>query len=114
MPSPLATMLAQAQMSGTSPTPFRATVAPTDVEKAYNDYNNTMMQAYGAKVGQQNAMWGGLAGLGSAGISTLPKLLGGAGGTAAAAGEGSTAIADALGLGAGISDADLIASLALV
>ncbi len=93
MPSPLAQMLAQAQIAGTPPTPFHATVAPTDVEKAYNDYNNTMMQAYQAKVGQQNAMWGGLAGLGSAGISTLPKLLGGAG----AAGAGAAAGADISG-----------------
>lgn len=112
MPSPLATMMAQAQMAGTSPQPFHATVQPTDVEKAYNDYNNTMMQAYQAKVGQQNAMWGGLAGLGSAGITTLPKILSGSG--AAMGGEGSTAIADAMGLGSGISDADLLASLALV
>jgi hypothetical protein len=76
-------MLAQAQMAGTPQTPFHATVAPTDVEKAYNDYNNTMMQAYQAKVGQQNAMWGGLAGLGGAGLLALggggglSKLLGG-------------------------------------
>ncbi len=85
MPSPLAQMLAQAQIAGTPPTPFHATVAPTDVEKAYNDYNNTMMQAYQGKVAQNNAMWGGLAGLGSAGITTLPKLLGGAGGLSGAA-----------------------------
>lgn len=115
MASPLGLAIAQAQGAGTNPTPFRATVAPTDVEKAYSDYNNAMMQAYAAHLGQQNAMWGGLAGLGGAGITTLPKLLGGAGGSAAAmGGEGSTAIADALGLGSGISDADLIASLALV
>lgn len=112
-------MLAQASASGASPTPFRATVQPTDVQKAYSDYNNAMMQAYSAQVGQQNAMWGGLAGLGSAGISaagkggmgSLSSLLGGGG---AVGSEGSTAIADSLGLGSGISDADLLASLALV
>jgi hypothetical protein len=81
-------MIAQASGSGVSPAPFRATVAPTDVEKAYADYNNAMMQAYAAKVGQQNAMWGGLAGLGSAGITTLPKLLGGGLGAGAGAGMG--------------------------
>lgn len=113
MASPLATALMQATAAGTPQQPFRATVAPTDVEKAYADYNNSMMQAYAAHVGQQNAMWGGLAGLGSAGITTLPKMLGGSGGAAAGA-EGSTAIADAMGLGSGISDADLLASLALV
>src|ERR1700747_1860415 len=116
MASPLAQMLAQASASGASPTPFRATVAPTDVQKAYSDYNNAMMQAYSAQVGQQNAMWGGLAGLGSAGITAggkgwrLSSLLGGGG---AVGSEGSTAIADSLGLGSGISDADLLASLAL-
>ena len=113
-------MLAQASASGASPTPFRATVQPTDVQKAYSDYNNAMMQAYSAQVGQQNAMWGGLAGLGSAGITaagkgggmgSLSSLLGGGG---AVGSEGSTAIADSLGLGSGISDADLLASLALV
>lgn len=106
MASPLAQMLAQASASGASPPPFRATVAPTDVEKAYNDYNNTMMQAYAAKLNQQNSMWGGLAGLGSAGISTLPKLLS-MGGTAAAgagaADAGATAAAAELGA-TGIGD----------
>jgi hypothetical protein len=58
----------QATAAGTPQTPFRATVAPTDIEKAYNDYNNAMMQAYQAKVAQQNAMWGGLAQLGGAAI----------------------------------------------
>jgi len=112
MPSPLASMLAQAQMSGTSPTPFRATVAPTDVEKAYNDYNNTMMQAYQGKLGQQNAMWGGLAGLGGAGIMTLPKLLGGGGTAGLGSSVDLAGIPDALA--SGIAPEDLLASLALV
>lgn len=84
MASPLATALMQATAAGTPQQPFHATVAPTDVEKAYSDYNNAMMQAYAAQIGQQNAMWGGLAGLGSAGISTLPKLLGTSGAAAGA------------------------------
>lgn len=91
MASPLALALMQGQQAGTPQPPFRATVAPTDVEKAYTDYNNAMMQAYSAQLGQQNAMWGGLAGLGSAGIMTLPKMLGGGGAGAA----GSTAAAGA-------------------
>ena len=90
MASPLGQILMQAQMSGTPQQPFHATVAPTDFEKANADYNNAMMQSYAAKLGQQNAMWGGLAGLGSAGISTLPKLLGGSGGAAG----GASALAD--------------------
>lgn len=84
-------MLAQASASGTNPTPYRATVAPTDVEKAYSDYNNAMMQAYQAQVAQQNAMWGGLASLGSAGIMSLPKLMGA--GSAAGAAAGASPIA---------------------
>lgn len=68
MASPLAQMLAQASASGANPTPFHSTVAPTDVEKAYSDYNAAMEQAYKDKVAQQNAMWGGLAQLGGAAI----------------------------------------------
>jgi hypothetical protein len=88
MPSPLALALMQGQSAGSPTQPFRATVAPTDVTKAYSDYNNAMEQAYQAKVAQQNSMWGGLAGLGSAGLlalsgGTLAPLLAGAGGLAA-------------------------------
>lgn len=119
MASPLASMIAQASASGASPQPFHATVAPTDVEKAYSDYNNAMMQAYAAQVGQQNAMWGGLAGLGSAGITTLPKLLSGGGG---AGGMGASAMdsaipgfSDALASAGGdVGASDLLASLAMV
>jgi hypothetical protein len=110
-------MIAQASGSGANPAPFRATVAPTDVEKAYADYNNAMMQAYAAKVGQQNAMWGGLAGLGSAGITTLPKLLsgGGASGLGSAASDAIPGFSDALASAGGdVSAGDLLASLAMV
>lgn len=68
MASPLASLLAQAGQAGTNPNPFRATVSPTDVEKAYSDYNAAMDAAYKEKVAQQNAMWGGLAQLGGAAI----------------------------------------------
>lgn len=95
MASPLALALMQGQQQATPQPAFHATVAPTDVEKANSDYNNAMMQAYSAQLGQQNAMYGGLAGLGSAGIMTLPKLLSGAG-AAGAAGAGADISASAL------------------
>jgi len=101
--SPLAQLLAQSSASGANPAPFRATVAPTDVEKAYSDYNSAMDSAYKNKVAQQNAMWGGLAQLGGAGISSLPKLLGSAGTAAAGADISAAAMAgltDALGAAA--------------
>ena len=82
MASPLAQMLAQASASGANPTPFRATVAPTDVLRAYSDYNTAAEQAYKDKVSQQNAMWGGLAQLGGAallGVGGLPGIGGGLG-----------------------------------
>ena len=117
MASPLASMIAQASASGANPPVFRATVAPTDVQKAYADYNNAMMQAYAAQVGQQNAMWGGLAGLGSAGVTTLPKLLsGGAGSLGSSAIDSAVpGFSDALASAGGdISASDLLASLAMV
>lgn len=90
MATPLAQAILQADQFGQSPTPFRATVAPTDFEKANADYNNAIMQAYAAQIGQQNALWGGLAGIGSAGVLTLPKLLGiGGGASTLGAGSGS-------------------------
>jgi hypothetical protein len=106
MASPLAQMLAQASASGANPQPFRATVAPTDVEKAYSDYNAAMSQAYKDQIAQQNAMWGGLSSLGSAGISTLPKLLASAAPAAAGAAGADisaaamTGLTDALGAAA--------------
>jgi hypothetical protein len=90
MPSPLAIALLQGTGAAAPPTPFHATVAPTDVEKANADYNNAIQQTYASQLGQQNALWGGLAGLGGAGILTLPKLLGGGGATAATAGGAGT------------------------
>ena len=52
------------------------TVSPTDTLGAYNLATNTAEQQYQAKLAQQNALWGGLAGLGSAGIIASPKLFG--------------------------------------
>jgi hypothetical protein len=81
MASPLATAILQGTAASTPQQPFRATVAPTDVEKANADYNNAIQQTYAAQIGQQNALWGGLAGLGSAGLLAL----GGGGGGGALA-----------------------------
>lgn len=86
MSSPLAQVLAQANRPAPTPTP--ATVYPTNVASIYNNYDQAQMDAYKAQIAQQNAQFGGLASLGSAGISVLPKLLGGAG---AAAGVGAAA-----------------------
>ncbi len=88
MASPLAQILAQSSASGANPQPFRASVAPTDVEKAYADYNAAMEQAYKDKVAQQNAMWGGLAQLGGAAILGFPALSNSLGSGAAAATTG--------------------------
>ena len=85
MASPLALALMQAQGSAGVPTPNKGVVAPTNITQATADYNNAMEQQYAAKLGQQNALWGGMAGLGGAGILTLPKLLGGTGAAAAGA-----------------------------
>lgn len=85
MASPLAQILAQANRAAPSPTP--ATVYPTNVASIYNNYDQAQMDAYKAQLAQQNAEFGGLASLGAAGISALPKLLAGGG----AAGGASTA-----------------------
>ncbi len=51
--------------------PGSVPVAPTDVIGATNAATNASMNAYNAGIGQQNAMFGGLAGLGAAGIRAL-------------------------------------------
>lgn len=81
--SPLAQVLMEANRQAPAPTP--ATIAPTNVAGIYNNYDQAQMDAYKAELGQQNSMFGGLASLGSAGISVLPKLLGGGAGAAGAA-----------------------------
>ena len=50
------------------------TVAPTDTLGAYNLTANMAEQQYQAKLQQQNALWGGLAGIGSAGIIGASKI----------------------------------------
>ena len=49
-------------------------VAPTDVLGAYKLSTDAANTQYLAKLQQQNAMWGGLAGLGSAGLLAAPKI----------------------------------------
>lgn len=111
MASPLADAYLQAATAGTSPTPFRATVQPTNVIGAYQDYNQAMEQAYQAQLGQQNAMYGGLAGIAGAGITALPKLLsGGVSGVLSASDAASLASATGVGasdIGAGATWADV-------
>lgn len=52
-------------------TPNATSVAPTDVVGAQAAANNAAMAAYQARIAQQNAMFGGLASLGGAGIKAL-------------------------------------------
>jgi hypothetical protein len=75
--SPLGVALMQAQQPMTPARP--GTVNPTDWLGAYNLSANIAEQQYQQKLAQQNALWGGLAGLGGAGIIAAPKLLGSGG-----------------------------------
>ena len=54
--------------------PARQPIGNTDVVSAYRDAQNAAMMKYQAQLQQQNALWGGLAGLGSAGILAGPQL----------------------------------------
>ena len=83
MASPLALALMQGQGASGVPPPNVAQVAPTNIVQATSDFNNAMEQSYQAQLQQQNAMWGGLAGLGSAGILAGAKYLGSPAATAA-------------------------------
>jgi len=87
--SPLALSLAYQQPITQPP---HANVAPTDVLGAYNLSTNAANQQYLAKLQQQNAMWGGLAGLGGAGLQAYMLRGSGlfGGGTPAAGGAIST------------------------
>lgn len=79
MASPLA--LAMMMPQGNAP----GQLQPTNVLGAYNLSQNAAEQNYQAQLAQQNAMWGGLAGLGSAGILAAPKLFGAGGPLASSA-----------------------------
>lgn len=73
MSSPLTQILMEANRQAPAPTP--ATVAPTNVAGIYNNYDQATMDAYKAQIAQQNAQFGGLASLGSAGITGLARYL---------------------------------------
>jgi hypothetical protein len=70
--TPLGMSLMMAQAPQAQPRP--GTVGPTDVLGAYNLSSQVANQQYLAKLQQQNALWGGLAGIGSAGIIGTPGL----------------------------------------
>jgi hypothetical protein len=92
--SPLASILAEANRQ--APTPVPTSVQPTNVAGIYANHDQQAMDAYKAELAQQNAMFGGLASLGSAGISALPKLLGSGGAAAGAADIGGSAMSSLL------------------
>lgn len=103
--------------------PTRPGVAPTDVIGAYKLATDAANTQYLAKLQQQNAMWGGLAGLGSAGLLAAPRMyssgmlsglpgLFGSGGSAAA-GAGSDMALGGLGADAGAAAGGLGADAAL-
>lgn len=99
--SPLAQILAVANQRAPQPVPTQ--VQPTNVAGIYANYDQQNMDKYKADLGQQNAMYGGLASLGSAGISALPKLLpmlGSIGAGADISGATMAGLTDALGTAA--------------
>lgn len=67
--SPLAQILAVANRQ--APAPPQATIAPTNVAGIYANNDAQNMDAYKAQIAQQNAMYGGLATLGAAGINAF-------------------------------------------
>lgn len=73
--SPLAQILAVANRP--APTPPQTQIAPTNVAGIYANNDAQNMDRYKAQVAQQNAMYGGLASLGSAGISAGAKMYAG-------------------------------------
>lgn len=68
--SPLGTAILEAQPQ--TPPPNRAQVNPTDVLGAYNLATNAANQQYALAKQQQMQTFGGLAGLGAAGITSAP------------------------------------------
>lgn len=77
-PLALAMMPSQATMGMTAPppapTPANANVQPTDVTQIYKNAYDQQMAAYNAKVAQKAAMYGGLAGIGGAGMNLVGSL----------------------------------------
>jgi hypothetical protein len=92
--SPLAQILAQANRP--APAPPQATIAPTNVAGIYANNDAQKMDAYKAQLAQQNAEFGGLASLGSAGIGVLGKGLFSSAPAAAAGATGGTSALSSL------------------
>jgi len=74
MASPLAQALAFQQ---SAPKYTDTPIAPTDVIGAYKLAADVAEKNYQAQISQQNAMWGGLAGLGGAGLPAFAKPIAG-------------------------------------
>lgn len=71
MPSPLV----QALAFQNSVNPPQTAVGPTDVVGAYRLASDAAEKNYAAKLANQQAMWGGLAGIGGAGLSAFGPTL---------------------------------------
>jgi hypothetical protein len=72
MTSPLAQTLAPAY--GAPPGYRPGTVAPTEVGQITQNSAQDAYNTYAAQLGQQNALWGGLAGIGAAGLLGGPNI----------------------------------------
>src|SRR6266481_4937137 len=64
----MASPLIQAMTFQNQVQPAQTGIAPTDVVGAYKLATDAAEKNYAAKIAERNAMWGGLAGLGGAGI----------------------------------------------
>lgn len=106
----MASPLVQALAFQNAVNPAQSGIAPTDVVGSYKLATDAAEKNYAAKIAERNAMWGGLAGMGGAGIMgfgpSIAKKYFGAGSTAASP----TAPAAAAG-GAGAADAPVGAAL---
>lgn len=93
--------LVQAMTFQNSVNPAQSGIAPTDVVGAYKLASDAAEKNYAAKIAAQNAKFGGLAGLGGAGVlafgPTAAKKLFGSGASTAAGVPGAAADATAAG-----------------
>lgn len=96
MASPLALAM---MMPGANPP---GQLQPTNTTAAYQLHQDAAEKNYQAQLQQQNAMWGGLAGLGSAGIMASPRLFGAGGPFASTAAAAPFASAADAGTAAGV------------
>jgi hypothetical protein len=110
---PLSPLGIALMMQAPNAQPRPGAVAPTDMLGAYKLSTDAANTQYLAKLQQQNALWGGLAGLGGAGMLAAPRmyssgmfsgLFGPSAGASGAAGTDAGALGASAGLG---SDAAL-------